>query len=69
LTIVAKSDGAVAWIVESRTYEDGYQVHAVDRTGSRLLAVCSDIEPHSLALAGSILRWTQGGKPMSASLN
>jgi hypothetical protein len=68
VAIVVKSDGAVAWIVETG-YVDDFQVHAVDRNGSRVLAVGSDIEPHSLALAGSTVSWTQGGKPMSAPLN
>ncbi len=74
VTIVVKSDGSVAWIAEdvelspenSPTY---YQVHAVDKTGSRVLAAGIDIDPHSLALAGSALYWTQGGKPTSTSLN
>ena len=64
--IVIKSDGAVAWINHS---ESQYEVHALDKTGERVLAVGSDIDPHSLALAGSTLYWTQGGKPMSATLN
>jgi hypothetical protein len=64
--IVVKSDGAVAW---TNTEELSYQVHAVDETGSRLLASGSDIDPHSLALAGSTLYWTQGGQPYSAPLN
>jgi hypothetical protein len=67
--IVVKSDGAVAWIVETRQEEGTYEVHAVDKAGSRLLASGADIDPSSLALAGSTLYWTQGGKPMSASLN
>jgi hypothetical protein len=71
--IVVKSDGAVAWIAENEelsvkesTY---YEVHAVDKTVSRVLAAGKDIEPDSLALAGSTLYWTQGGKPMSSTLN
>jgi hypothetical protein len=68
-SIVLKSDGAVAWIVDTVRANDMYQVHAVDRSGSRLLASGSDINPHSLALAGSTLYWTQGGKPYSAMLD
>jgi hypothetical protein len=64
--IVVKSDGAVAWIVENLLK---YEVHALDKTGNRVLASGSDIEPHSLALAGSTLYWMQGGKPMSAVLH
>ncbi|HUB36633.1 MAG TPA: hypothetical protein VL972_07395 [Solirubrobacteraceae bacterium] len=72
--IVVKSDGAVAWIVDvgkggvSRA-PAVYEVHAVDRTGSRVLASGPEIGPSSLALAGSTLYWTQGGKPMSAVLS
>ncbi len=67
--IVDKSDGAVAWIVETDREEGSYQVHALDGSGSRLLAEGAEIEPSSLALAGSTLYWTQGGKAMSASLH
>ena len=71
--LVVKSDGAVAWIVENEIPAQHvpaeYEVHAVDKAGDRLLASGSDIDPHSLALAGSTLYWTQGGKPMSAVLN
>jgi hypothetical protein len=67
--IVVKSDGAVAWIVEYPVrQETAYEVHAVDGTGSRLLASGSNIGPTSLALAGSTLYWTQGGVPFSALL-
>ncbi len=67
--IVAKRDGSVAWIVETNQEEGEYQVHAVDKSGSRVLASSPDIDPTSLALAGSTLYWTQGGQPFSASLN
>jgi hypothetical protein len=73
VAIVVKGDGAVAWIVRDREETKGgpgyYQVHAVDKTGSRVLAAGTDIDPSSLALAGSTLYWTQGGQPASASLN
>lgn len=73
VAIVVKSDGAVAWIAENREQSAGtkidYEVHAVDNTGSRLLASGTGIDPHSLALAGSTLYWKQGGKPMSAPLD
>jgi hypothetical protein len=66
--LVVKSDGAVAWL--SRPLAGGpYQVHAVDKAGSRVVAEGDEIEPHSLALAGSTLYWTEAGKPMSAVLN
>ncbi len=72
--MVVKSDGAVAWIadiVEDAMPKDliTYQVHAVDKNGSRVLASGPSIEPSSLALAGSTLYWTQGGEPMSSVLN
>jgi hypothetical protein len=66
IAIVVKSDGAVAWTNDD---ERSYEVHAVDKTGSRLLASGSDVDPHSLALADSTLYWTQGGQPFSAPLN
>jgi hypothetical protein len=68
-TIVVKSDGAVAWINDTFHKEDRFEVHVLDTIGERVLAVGSNIAPESLALAGSTLYWTQGGKPMSAPLN
>jgi hypothetical protein len=67
--IVVKSDGAVTWITDAFHKEDRFEVHALDKTGERVLAVGSDIAAESLALAGSTLYWTQGGKPFSAPLN
>ena len=71
--MVVKSDGAVAWIAENEIGPPHgppeYEVNAVDKTGNRTLAAGTDIAPSSLALAGSTLYWTQGGKPMSAPLN
>jgi hypothetical protein len=68
-SIVLKKDGAVAWIVDTSGEQNRYQVHAADRSGARLLASGSDVDPSSLALAGSTLYWTQGGKAFSAALN
>jgi hypothetical protein len=71
--IVGKSDGAVAWTAEDRLLSENkasyYQIHAVDKTGSRVLAAGTNIDPHSLALAGSTLYWTQGGKAETTVLN
>ncbi len=68
--IVVKPDGSVAWIVTAGQIQlGGVQVRSLDKTGSHLLAVSREIEPDSLALAGSTLYWTEGGKPFSASLN
>jgi hypothetical protein len=67
--IVVKPDGAVAWIMETEFMPNEYEIHALDKAGSRMLASGADIAPSSLALAGSTLYWTQAGKPFSASLN
>jgi hypothetical protein len=67
--IVVKRDGAVAWINDTFHKENRFEVHALDATGERVLAVGSNITPESLALAGSALYWRQGGKAMSATLN
>jgi hypothetical protein len=67
--IVAKPDGAVAWITNTSQEAAQYEVHAVDRNGSRVLAVSSGIDRSSLALAGSTLYWTENGMPFSAKLN
>jgi hypothetical protein len=68
-SLVVKKDGAVAWIVDTSKENGDYQVHALDMTGERVLAVSPEIEPKSLALAGSTLYWTQGGVPESAALH
>lgn len=69
-SIVVKSDGSVSWIVGTGYPNDiEYHVYAIDQSGSRLLASGSNIEPYSLALAGSALYWTRGGQPFSAQLN
>jgi hypothetical protein len=91
--LVLKSDGSVAWIAED--YERSsvlgrkpftipyYDLYAVDKSGTRLLASGTDVDPTSLSLSvgsfsvngysrivvGSTLYWTQGGKPFSATLN
>lgn len=77
--LVVKPDGSVAWIAEdfersapaTSTSEEArcYDVYASDRSGTRLLASGLNISPSSLALGGSTVYWTQGGKPMSAVLN
>ncbi len=69
-SLVVKSDGAVAWIARDDFEESlSYQVHVLDKNGSRVLAASTEIEPKSLALAGSVLYWTEAGRPMSARLN
>jgi hypothetical protein len=69
LSLVVKSDGAVAWTTSALPQDGYYQVHALDKSGSRMLAIGESINPYSLALAGSTLYWTQEGKPFSAPLN
>lgn len=69
VAIVVKNDGSVAWIVETGYPIAEYQVHAVDKSGGRVLASGTNIDSHSLALAGGTLYWTQGGKPFSTTLN
>jgi hypothetical protein len=92
VALVVKSDGSVAWIADDYERSSGtatasefsyFDVWATDKSGSRLLASGSDIDPSSLALsvggtnigyysrtlAGNTLSWTQGGKPFSATLN
>lgn len=71
--LVVKADGMAAWIARSRerTFQTGtpyYELVALDKSGTRVLAEGSDIAPYSLALASSTLYWTQEGKPFSATL-
>ena len=67
--LVVKSDGSAAWMIATNAEEGSYQVHVVDKAGSRTLAIGGDIAPGSLALAGSTLYWTQDRQPQSATLN
>lgn len=77
--IVLQSDGAVAWIAfdEKRSellrastgHEDFYyDLYALDKTGERLLASGTELDPYSLALTGSTLYWSEAGKPFSSTL-
>jgi hypothetical protein len=70
--VAVKSDGSVAWLAENLNLRTGrppyYEVHVVDRGGSRVVASAANIKPASFRLAGNRLHWTQGGKPESASL-
>ncbi len=77
ISVVLKSDGAVAWIAYDflRTVASGslhpsyFDLYAAEASGERLVAAGTEINPFSLALAGSTLYWTQGGRPFSAALN
>jgi len=65
--IVVKRDGAAAWLaVVEGTAAPRYQLRAVDRAGSRLLASGASIE--SLALVGGTVYWVQDGRSRSARL-
>jgi hypothetical protein len=71
-SMVVKPDGAIAWIAASNVSITGFHeewVYALDHDGVRLLAHGSDISDSSLALAGSTIYWTEGGKAFSAALN
>jgi len=78
-SIVLKTDGSVAWIArdvlrsEKAEHETGkevnyYDLYALDRHGERLIAAGTDVAPNSLALAGTVVYWTEGGTPHSAPL-
>ncbi|HEY3829983.1 MAG TPA: hypothetical protein VGL57_12375 [Solirubrobacteraceae bacterium] len=74
VTLALKEDGSLAWMIEDGRFNILTELHAVDRTGSRILASGQTDEGtgiglKSLVLNGSTLRWTQGGKPFSATLN
>jgi hypothetical protein len=96
VALVLKSDGSVAWVAEDyeRTAagppvgQEGtrlsyFDVYACDKSGTRLLAAGTNVDPSSLALstgatgisgypssiAGSTVSWTQGGVSASAVLN
>lgn len=69
LAIVLKRDAAVAWIAETDAASPSeFQVHAVDRSGSRLLAAGHDVNPPFLELAGDTLNWFQDTRLHSAPL-
>jgi hypothetical protein len=75
-SLVLKPDGAVAVIdqgpigLNTEPSPGGYEVDAYDARGpARLLASGPDIAPESLRLHGSLLTWTQDGRPFSATLN
>jgi hypothetical protein len=51
----------VAWIVQTG-FPTTYEVHAVDTSGSRVVASGSDIDPSPLALAGNTIYWMTDSK-------
>jgi hypothetical protein len=91
VAIVLKSDGAVAWVADDYQRTTGvttpsetpyFDVEALDKSGFRLLASGSDVDPSSLALSvgasgigretlseeGNTVSWVQGGKAGFAQL-
>ena len=70
-SIVLGRSGSVAWIAQiaQARQPTEYEVRGLGAAGERVLARGSTVDPHSLALAGSTLYWTQGTKPESAALN
>lgn len=67
--MVVKASGSAAWEVEVGSAPVEYEVRAVDSTGTRRLALGLGVDPHSLALGGNTVYWSEGGKPFSAVLN
>jgi hypothetical protein len=69
--IVVRFDSSVAWIAENRGFDHmtaGYELHVLDKQGSRVLADSTEIDSTSLALAVNTLRWIQNGTPMSSTI-
>jgi hypothetical protein len=76
--MVLNSNGVVAWIAtdelrsEEVTRETGRETEYHElytlNPGERLVASGVDLDPHSLALAGNTLYWTQAAKPFSSAL-
>ena len=90
-SLIVGSDGSAAWIAEDNGRTEGvgtlsekryFDVEAVDKSGARLLASGTDVDPSSLALSvvgadilgeltsrqGDKLYWMQGGQLFSATL-
>lgn len=80
VSIVLRSDGAVAWIGEAGQFapidpiRDGFgevraiEVHEYDKHGPRRLDSGLTIRTHSLRLHGSTLTWKDGAATRSATL-
>jgi hypothetical protein len=70
VAIVVKRNGSVAWLLEHvAAVNPRYELHVLDTSGERVVAAGSDIDPRSVALAGSTLYWTQGATPRSTTVN
>jgi hypothetical protein len=71
--LVLRTDGALAWIQSSfdanGSTQPGLEVAKAEHgQPAVVLDSGTDIAPDSLALAGTTLYWTRGGKPFSAGL-
>ena len=64
--IVVSSSGAVAWT--RKLQAQIVEVRALGAGGERLLDSGTDVDPESLALAGSTVYWTKAGIAQSAVL-
>jgi hypothetical protein len=65
------SSGALAWIGRRSAIGAStpiYEVHTLRGRSNHLLATSTAIAPHSLALKGSTLSWTQGGRTRTARM-
>jgi hypothetical protein len=72
MDVVVGPDESAAWIVrdEAPVATQGlYEVHVLEGSTARVLAVSAVIDPSSLAIARSTLYWTQAGLPHSATLD
>jgi hypothetical protein len=72
-TKIVLGNGLVAWIARDIERSNAsspkapfYDVYALDASGSHLLAAGTEVDPSSLALAGRLVYWSEGGKPASA---
>ena len=72
--LVLAPSATVAWIERRTTFpepgktQNAYEVHWANAAGQHLLDSGPDVQPGSLARAGSTLYWTRGAQPRSAQL-
>lgn len=64
--MVVKPNGSVAW---TRPFNGELEVVKLDAGGETVVDRGDGVDVESLALAGSILYWTNGGVPRSTTLN
>lgn len=63
--LVLATNGSVAWVRKTGTL---YEVRRIDGRGEAVVDSGSDIEPSSLAIAGSSVYWRKGGGVQSMQL-